>query len=224
MKGTHLERDTPWQETRVRWQETLWQSKLWRLRKRVHICMRFLRHHNCTCNIKIHIWNSSIIGPIVCSQISCSALVIWSKLWLTTDHDFVIQLSFFSNKATVSTSIILPSFSNEIQAYTASLLNHLRTLQYTKHCTFQKYQAPSFPGGSFSRSYTYDAMKLPSISTASVVTGVSNASLKSDGYRRRGRRDKKSSLQVRKMLQSGEQVAVADNKFQPCDSEPNAIL
>ena len=67
-------------------------------------------------------------------------------------------------------------------------------------------------------------MKLPSISTASVVTGVSNASLKSDGYRRRGRRDKKSSLQVRKMLQSGEQVAVADNKFQPCDSEPNAIL
>lgn len=60
----------------------------------------------------------------------------------------------------------------------------------------KKYQAPSFPGGSFSRSYTYDAMKLPSISTASVVTGVSNASLKSDGYRRRGRRDKKSSLQV----------------------------
>lgn len=59
----------------------------------------------------------------------------------------------------------------------------------------KKYQAPSFPGGSFSRSYTYDAMKLPSISTASVVTGVSNASLKSDGYRRRGRRDKKSSLQ-----------------------------
>lgn len=59
----------------------------------------------------------------------------------------------------------------------------------------KKYTAAGFPGGVFSRSYTYDAMKLPSISTASVITGVSNISLNSDGYRRRGRRDKKSTLQ-----------------------------
>ncbi|KAL4227544.1 hypothetical protein ACF0H5_012987 [Mactra antiquata] len=39
--------------------------------------------------------------------------------------------------------------------------------------------------GSFSRSQTYDSMKLPSISTCSVITGVSGKSVHSDGYRRK---------------------------------------
>jgi hypothetical protein len=55
----------------------------------------------------------------------------------------------------------------------------------------QKFQGP----GSFSRSYTYDSMKLPSISTCSIVTGMSGKTVHSDGYRRIDLTDKKN-LQV----------------------------
>ncbi|XP_045216207.2 uncharacterized protein LOC123566308 isoform X2 [Mercenaria mercenaria] len=46
--------------------------------------------------------------------------------------------------------------------------------------------------GSFSRSHTYDSMKLPSISTCSIVTGVSAKTVHSDGYRRRDLTNKKN--------------------------------
>lgn len=46
--------------------------------------------------------------------------------------------------------------------------------------------------GSFSRSYTYDSMKLPSISTCSVITGVSGKSVHSDGYRKKDSNDKRN--------------------------------
>lgn len=49
---------------------------------------------------------------------------------------------------------------------------------------------------SFSRSYTYDSIKLPSISTCSVVTGFSGKSVHSDGYRRQEARNNRSSIQV----------------------------
>ncbi|XP_060600110.1 uncharacterized protein LOC132753634 isoform X2 [Ruditapes philippinarum] len=52
----------------------------------------------------------------------------------------------------------------------------------------KKFQGP----GSFSRSYTYDSMKLPSISTCSIVTGMSGKTVHSDGYRRVDLTDKKN--------------------------------
>lgn len=46
--------------------------------------------------------------------------------------------------------------------------------------------------GSFSRSYTYDSMKLPSISTCSVATGYSGKTVHSDGYRRKDLTERKN--------------------------------
>lgn len=63
-------------------------------------------------------------------------------------------------------------------------------------------------------------MKLPSISTSSVVTGISNQSVHSDGYRRRGRPDKRSSLQKTSLTKKSRNVKklAASNSEQQSES------